>query len=154
MFGFTSVTNSADSAMDPPMVWITNAKDRSPAELLRVPGAAWGPLGGALLNLSYGTGKSFVVPHEEVGGVWQGVCELPMPAFATGIMRGRFGADARSTVRPVRMGWQRHRARWLPSRASHRPPTHLPLGVHARRKDSSHVQRPLRRRASRPMASR
>ena len=34
------------------------------------------------------------MPHEQVGSVWQGaVCELPMPAFATGIMRGRFAAD-------------------------------------------------------------
>ena len=62
--------------------------------LVRVPEGAWGPLGGALPNLSYGTGKIFIVPHEEIGGVWQGaVCELPLPSFATGIMRGRFGAD-------------------------------------------------------------
>ncbi len=94
MFGFTSVTNTADSSMEPPMVWITNAKDRSPAELLWVPRGVWGSLGGALLNLSYGTGRIFVVPHELSDGVWQGaVCELPMPAFETGIMRGRFGAD-------------------------------------------------------------
>ena len=47
-------------------------------------------LGGSLLNLSYGTGRAFIVPHEEAAGQWQGaVCELPMPAFATGIMRGR-----------------------------------------------------------------
>jgi glucose/arabinose dehydrogenase/mono/diheme cytochrome c family protein len=94
MYGYTSVTDSADSAMEQPMVWVTNAKDRSPAELLRVPASAWGNLGGALLNLSYGTGRVFIVPHEEVNGQWQGaVCELPMPAFATGIMRGRFAAD-------------------------------------------------------------
>ncbi len=95
MFGYTSVTNTSDEAMEPPMVWITNDKDRSPAELVWVPKNAWGALGGALLNLSYGTGRGFVVPHEEVEGRWQGaVCELPMPAFATGIMRGRFGPDA------------------------------------------------------------
>ena len=42
----------------------------------------------------YGTGRAFIIPHEEVNGQWQGaVCELPMPAFATGIMRGRFGSD-------------------------------------------------------------
>ncbi len=94
MFGYTSVTDTADSAMTPPMVWITNKKDRSPAELITIPKNAWGNLGGSLLNLSYGTGRAFVVPNEEVGGVWQGaVCELPMPAFATGIMRGRFAAD-------------------------------------------------------------
>jgi hypothetical protein len=94
MFGYTSVTNTSDEAMEQPMVWVTNAKDRSPAELVWVPKNAWGSIGGSLLNLSYGTGRAFIVPHEEVGGHWQGaVCELPMPAFATGIMRGRFGAD-------------------------------------------------------------
>jgi mono/diheme cytochrome c family protein len=94
MYGYTDVKDTSDDAMEPPMVWITNDKDRSPAELLWVPENAWGPFGGSLLNLSYGTGKVFLVPHEDVGGVWQGaVCELPMPAFATGIMRGRFGDD-------------------------------------------------------------
>ncbi len=94
MFGYTDVTDTSDSAMDQPLVWITNAKDRSPAELVWVPKGAWGTLGGSLLNLSYGTGRTFIVPHEEVAGQWQGaVCELPMPAFATGIMRGRFAAD-------------------------------------------------------------
>ncbi len=94
MFGYTSVTDPSDEAMEPPLVWVTNAKDRSPAELVWVPEGVWGGLGGRLLNLSYGTGRVFVVPHEELGGVWQGaVCELPMPAFPTGIMRGRFGAD-------------------------------------------------------------
>lgn len=94
MFGYTSVTDESDSAMEQPMVWITNDKDRSPAELMWVPKNAWGTLGGSLLNLSYGTGRAFIVPHEEVNGQWQGaVCELPMPAFATGIMRGRFGSD-------------------------------------------------------------
>jgi hypothetical protein len=94
MFGYTPVKDSSDSAMEPPLVWITNAKDRSPAELLWVPKNAWGSLGGALLNLSYGTGRAFIVPSQNVNGVWQGaVCELPMPAFVTGIMRGRFGAD-------------------------------------------------------------
>ena len=94
MYGYTSVTDESDAAMEPPMVWITNDKDRSPAELIWVPKNAWGNLGGSLLNLSYGTGKVFIVPHEEVNGKWQGaVCEIPMPAFATGIMRGRFGSD-------------------------------------------------------------
>jgi glucose/arabinose dehydrogenase len=94
MFSYTDVTNTADSAMERPMVWITNDKDRSPAELLAVPRNAWGTLGGALLNLSYGTGRAFIVPNEQVASQWQGaVCELPMPAFASGIMRGRFAAD-------------------------------------------------------------
>jgi hypothetical protein len=94
LFGYTDVTDPSDSAMQPPMVWITNEKDRSPAELLWVPKGVWGSLSGTLLNLSYGTGRVFAVPSEEAGGVWQGaVCELPLPAFADGVMRGRFGTD-------------------------------------------------------------
>jgi mono/diheme cytochrome c family protein len=94
MYGYTPVTDTSDEAMEPPLVWVTNDKDRSPAELLRIPPGVWGALGGSLLNLSYGTGRAFIIPHEQVDGVWQGaVCELPMDAFATGIMRGRFGPD-------------------------------------------------------------
>lgn len=91
LWGFTDVTDPADSAMEPPVCWITNAVDRSPAEVIRVEGKAWGPLEGALLNLSYGEGKIYAVPTEEVGGVTQGgVSALPLPAFPTGLMRGRF----------------------------------------------------------------
>ena len=32
MFGYTDVTDSSDSAMEPPLCWITNAFDRSPAD--------------------------------------------------------------------------------------------------------------------------
>jgi hypothetical protein len=133
MFGYTDITNTTDSAMEQPMVWITNAKDRSPAELLWVPKNAWGSLGGSLLNLSYGTGRVFIVPHEEVGGLWQGaVCELPMPAFATGIMRGRFGDDGALYTCGM-FGWAGnavapggfHRIR------RNEKPAHLPVAIHA-----------------------
>jgi hypothetical protein len=91
LFGYTDVTDTSDAAMEPPLCWITNAFDRSPAELLWVDSDRWGPLKGSLLNLSYGTGKVFLVPHEQVGGKMQGgMIELPMPAFPTGVMRGRF----------------------------------------------------------------
>ncbi|MFO0903446.1 MAG: DUF6797 domain-containing protein [Pirellulales bacterium] len=91
LFGYHEVTDESDEAMRPPLCWITNAFDRSPAELLWTPMDAWGSLGGSLLNLSYGYGKIFVVPHEQVGGVRQGgMCELPLPIFPTGLIRGRF----------------------------------------------------------------
>src|SRR5436190_3367483 len=115
------------------MFWITNAKDRSPAELVCVPTNACGSLSGALLNLSYGTGRIFIVPHEEVGGQWQGaVCELPMPAFATGIMRGRFGADGALYTCGL-FGWAGnatapggfHRIRRIEK------PAYVPLAIHA-----------------------
>ena len=125
----------ADAAMEQPVVWITNRKDRSPAELLWVPQGTWGPLGGSLLNLSYGTGKIFVVPMEEVAGVRQGaVCELPLPASPTGIMRGRFARDG-SLFACGMFAWAGnatapggfHRIRHLGK------PVHLPLSVHATR---------------------
>lgn len=92
IYGYSPVTDTADSAMKNPLCWITNQFDRSPSELLWVPkGAGWGSLNGQLLNLSYGYGKVYVVPHEEVNGRKQGgLCELPFDQFPTGVMRGRF----------------------------------------------------------------
>ena len=77
--------------MKQPLCWITNAFDRSPAELLWVDSPKWKSLNGSLLNLSYGYGKVFSVLHEQVDGVRQGgMIELPIPLFPTGVMRGRF----------------------------------------------------------------
>jgi hypothetical protein len=91
LWGYHDVTDPSDTAMEPPVCWITNAFDRSPAELLWVDSPAWGPLKGSLLNLSYGYGKIYVVPHERVDGLMQGgMCALPIPQFPTGVMRGRF----------------------------------------------------------------
>ena len=83
MWGYHDVTDPSDSAMEPPVCWITNDFDRSPAELVRVTSDAWGPLKGSLLNLSYGNGKVFVVPHETVDGVMQGgMWPLPIRVVA------------------------------------------------------------------------
>lgn len=91
MFGYHNVTDSSDSAMEQPLCWITNSFDRSPSELLWADTQRWGPLNGVLLNLSYGYGKVYVVPHEKKGNQLQGgMCELPIPQFPTGTMRGRF----------------------------------------------------------------
>jgi putative heme-binding domain-containing protein len=93
MWGYTDVTDPADSAMEQPACWLTNAFDRSPAQLLWVDSKspAWKPLAGSLLCLSYGYGKIFVVPHETVARQTQGgEAALPIPRFPTGVMRGRF----------------------------------------------------------------
>jgi hypothetical protein len=91
MYGYHDVTDESDQAMEQPLCWITNAFDRSPAELLWVDSERWGPLDGRLLNLSYGYGKVFLVPHETVDGQVQGgMIELPIAQFPTGILRGRF----------------------------------------------------------------
>ena len=79
MWGYHDVTDASDLAMEPPVCWITNAMDRSPAELLWVESTnlAWNPLVGSLLCLSYGNGKIFLVPHEIAGDKMQGgVCAL------------------------------------------------------------------------------
>eukprot|EP00913_Durusdinium_trenchii_P008872 g8338.t1 len=65
MYGYHDVEDTSDSAMQQPLCWITNKFDRSPAELLWVKSSRWGPLNGSLLNLSYGFGKVYVVPHEK-----------------------------------------------------------------------------------------
>ena len=91
MFGYHDVTDTSDAAMEPPLCWITNKFDRSPGELLWVDSPRWRELEHSLINLSYGTGKVFSVLHEKVAGVHQGgMIELPIPAFQTGVMRGRF----------------------------------------------------------------
>lgn len=91
MMGYHNVVDESDEAMEQPLCWITNAFDRSPGELLWVPESAkWGPLNGQLLNMSYGTGRVFLVPHEIVNGQAQGGMVSLGLEFPTGTMRGRF----------------------------------------------------------------
>ncbi|MBT4866785.1 MAG: heme-binding protein [Planctomycetaceae bacterium] len=136
MFGYHDVTDSSDDAMEQPLCWITNAFDRSPAELLWVDSPRWGALDGKLLNLSYGYGQVYVVPHEEIDGQKQGgMCALPIPRFPTGVMRGRFHpgdgqlylcgmfAWAGSQTQPGGL----YRLRYTGK------PAHLPVGLSARK---------------------
>jgi hypothetical protein len=91
MWAYDHPESSADDAMEPSMVWITNDMDRSPAEIVRVTSKKWGPFQGSLLNISYGMGRIFLIPNEEINGQRQGgVVQLPIPDFPTGVMRGRF----------------------------------------------------------------
>ena len=94
MFGYNPPADSTDSGMEQPLVWVERERDRSPSELLWVESDKWGPLNGKLLSFSYGYGKVYLVPFEKVGGQVQGgIVELPLPRFATGVMRGRFNPD-------------------------------------------------------------
>ena len=91
MWGYNPPKDSSDNAMIPPLTWVDSKMDRSPAELLWVESENWGPLNGSLINLSYGYGKVYLIPHEKVNGLVQGgIFELPIPAFKTGLIRGRF----------------------------------------------------------------
>ena len=94
MWSYGAPVDSSDSAMEQPLTWVDKQFDRSPAELLWVESAAWGPLNGKLLNLSYGTGRIEMVPHEFIGGTVQGgIVALPIPDLPTGVMRGRFHSE-------------------------------------------------------------
>ena len=92
MWGYGAPADSSDKAMEPPLIWVDQKYDRSPAELLWAESDRWGPLEGSLLSLSYGYGKIFVVmPQVLPDGTRQaGMVELPVPQFPTGMMRGRF----------------------------------------------------------------
>ncbi|MBC8353086.1 MAG: c-type cytochrome [Planctomycetes bacterium] len=136
MFGYHDVEDSSDEAMEQPLCWITNAFDRSPSELLWVEDSAWGPLSGSLLNLSYGYGKVYVVPHEELSGQMQGgMCELPLPQFPTGIMRGRFNPTDRQLYACGMFAWgsnQQQEGGFYRIRYTGKP-VHMPVGLRAKR---------------------
>lgn len=90
MYGYGAPADSTDEGMEMPLCWVDKKLDRSPSELLWA-GPDWGPLSGKLLNFSYGYGKVYEVLHETVNGRRQGgLFELPLPQFASGVMRGRF----------------------------------------------------------------
>jgi putative heme-binding domain-containing protein len=135
LLGYTDVTDTADTAMEPPLCWITNAFDRSPAELLWVDSDRWGQLNGSLLSLSYGYGKIFLVPHERVGGVMQGgMIELPLPTLATGVMRGRFNPGDGQLYLCGMFAWAgnaTHPGALYRVRPTGRP-AHLPIAIHAK----------------------
>jgi putative heme-binding domain-containing protein len=136
LWGYHEVKDAADSAMEQPLCWITNAMDRSPAELVWVPSGVWGPLAESLLSLSYGYGKVFVVPHEELGGKLQGgVCALPVPQFPTGVMRGRFHPVDGQLYLCGMYAWagtQQQPGGFYRVRFTGRP-VHVPLSLKARR---------------------
>ena len=136
MFGYHDVTDSSDEAMDQPLCWITNSFDRSPAELIWVTSDKWGPLKGSLLNTSYGYGMVYVVPHERVNGQVQGgMNRLPIKAFPTGVMRGRFHPGDGQLYLCGMFAWAGSRTQpggFYRLRYTGKP-VHLPVGLNATR---------------------
>jgi putative heme-binding domain-containing protein len=91
LWGYQDVTDPSNDAMEPPICWVTNAFDRSPAEIIKVESPKWGALNGSYLNTSYGYGKFYLLLKERVGDLMQGgMVGLPLPRQASGVMRGRF----------------------------------------------------------------
>jgi glucose/arabinose dehydrogenase/mono/diheme cytochrome c family protein len=135
MWSYHHPESTADSAMEPPLVWITNEMDRSPGELVRITSDRWGALNGGLLNLSYGTGRIFFVPHEFVEGRAQGgVVQLPIPDLPTGVMRGRIHPKTGALYACGMTAWASNKSqdggfyRVTPAGK----PVHLPIRLHAR----------------------
>ncbi|HUG68466.1 MAG TPA: DUF6797 domain-containing protein [Pirellulaceae bacterium] len=140
MLGYHDVTDSSDEAMEPPLCWITNTFDRSPAELLWVESQAWKPLDGRLLNLSYGYGRVYIVPHETIESdgkiVMQGgMSPLPLPDLPTGLVRGRFHPGDGQLYACGMFAWggnQQQPGGFYRIRRTARP-AHLPVEFHARK---------------------
>lgn len=140
MFGYHDVTDERDAAMTPPAFWITNAFDRSPAELLRVKSNKWSPLDGGLLELSYGEGRVHLVLTEpaagekgEAGVVQGGMVALPIRDLPTGIMRGRFNPADGQLYACGLYAWagnRQHPGGFFRVRRTERPLT-IPAGLHA-----------------------
>jgi len=134
MFGYHDVTDSSDDAMEQPLCWITNAFDRSPAELIWVTSDKWGPLKGQLLNTSYGYGMVYVVPFEKVEGQVQGgMCRFPIQAFPTGVMRPRFHPQNGQLYLAGMFAWagSRHQPGGFYRLRYTGRPAHLPVGLNA-----------------------
>ena len=135
MLGYHDRTSTDDRDMEQPLVWITNDLDRSPGELLWIKSKSWGPLQGSLINLSYGTGRIFVVPHENIGGQLQGgVVQLPIPDFPTGVMRGRLHPETGDLYACGMYAWAGNRQSdggFYRVRATGKP-SYLPIGIHGR----------------------
>jgi hypothetical protein len=91
LWSHSDAPRKASEGYDPPICWLPNNMDRSPAEDLWVTSEKWGPLNGKILHTSYGMGTISLLMHEVIDGVPQGgVVQLVPKKFGTGIMRGRF----------------------------------------------------------------
>ena len=90
MWSYGAPDDKRDEAMQQPVVWLTNAFDRSPGELVRVTPPSWSPLQGKLLDISYGMGRMNLILQDEADAAQGASVAMPMPDFPTGVMRGRF----------------------------------------------------------------
>jgi mono/diheme cytochrome c family protein len=94
VWSYGAPKDTKDSGMEQPLAWVDASMDRSPSELVWVKSKKWGALNGSLLNISYGYGRIYIVPHEDKNGLSQGgLCKLPIADLPTGTMRGRFNED-------------------------------------------------------------
>ncbi len=153
MWGYHDVTDPSDSAMAPPVCWITNEMDRSPAEPVWVTSGKVGPAEGvpAAEETSHTAwARCSVVPSRDrrrrgAGG------RLRTPGRVVPDRRdARPGPPGRRP--PLRLGALRLGGQPRPTRRGSVPPrytgkpVHVPVGLHARKdmRARAHLQRPSR----------
>ncbi|MCX6854558.1 MAG: c-type cytochrome [Verrucomicrobia bacterium] len=90
MWSYGPPEDNADTAMQQPLVWLTNEFDRSPGELVRVTPSSWNALQNKLIDISYGMGRMNLILQDESDPAQGAAVALPLPDFPTGAMRGRF----------------------------------------------------------------
>ena len=123
--------------MDAPLCWIPMNIDNSSGGEVWVPeGNRWGPLGGQMLQMSYGKCALFNVVWETVDGVAQGgLVRFPFK-FPSGIMRARFSPkDGQLYVSGLNV-WQSDAAKFgCFTRVRYTGKTATrPIGLHATKK--------------------
>ena len=107
MMGYHDIEDSSDNAMEQPLAWITNAFDRSPAELLWVPeNGNWGELNGKLLTSVMGMEWfiSFLTRYW-MGRLRADFCSFPIDRLPTGIHRGRFHPKSKDLFAAGMFAW-------------------------------------------------
>jgi hypothetical protein len=98
--------NPPPTTYDSPICWLPKEVDNSSGGQVWVPDAEWGPFGGRMLHLSYGTCSLFLVLMEQDQGRPQGgVVRFPLN-FGSGIMRARFNPTDHALYVCGMKGWQ------------------------------------------------
>jgi hypothetical protein len=109
--GFYGLLEGALTAKTPlifeePLAWLPMDLDSSSADQVTAP-AAWGPLGGEMLHLSWGQCSLIHLMPQEIGGVMQAAaCRVNVPRTLSGCARGRFSPHDGQLYLACLNGWQ------------------------------------------------
>jgi putative heme-binding domain-containing protein len=123
-FGFGGPRNEKPPEL--PLVYLPRALDNSAGAQVSITGAAWKPLAGKMVHLSYGAGTSYLLLTDTVRGQRQGAVVPLDTEFRSGAHRGRFHPlDGQLYVSGMG-GWGTytpedgcfHRVRYKPGRAN------------------------------------
>jgi hypothetical protein len=89
-YGGPRVSPDRPTGRDPPLVYLPRFIDNSSGGQVSIDSNRWGPLEGALINLSFGRSTHQLLLREVVDGMAQGAIVPLRGRFLSGVMRGRF----------------------------------------------------------------